>query len=108
MTFVLLSLENMIPEEHLLKIINQIVDFQFIYELATYYYSAKGRPSIDPVIMVKLLLFRFLYGIKSERRLMEEIQLNLAYRWFCGLDDDESLYRCRSAGQCGEIEIGAL
>lgn len=86
MTFVLLSLEDMIPEKHLLKKINQLVNFQFIYELAAPYYSAKGRPSIDPVIMVKMLLVGFLYGIKSERRLMEEIQLNLAYRWFCGLD----------------------
>ena len=79
-TFVLLSLEEMIPEKNLLKKINQLVDFQFIYELAAPYYSSKVRPSINPVIMVKMLLVGFLYGTKSERRLMVEIQFNLTYR----------------------------
>ena len=79
MSLVLLSLDDMIPEKHLLKKIDHNVDFQFIYEVAAPYYSTQGCPSIDPVIMVKMILVGFLYGIKSERRLIEEIQLNMAY-----------------------------
>ena len=62
------------------------VNFDFIYEKAFPYYSHVGRKSIDPVILIKMLLIGYLYGIKSERRLDEEVSLNLAYRWFCGLD----------------------
>lgn len=65
------------PKNHLLKQIDTMVDFEFIYELATPYYSMKGRESIDPVTLIKMLLIGYLYGIKSERRLVEEVQLNL-------------------------------
>lgn len=50
------------------------------------YYPANGRPSVDPVSMFKMLLVGYLYGIKSERRLVQEVQLNIAYRWFCGFE----------------------
>lgn len=68
-----------------LQKIDGLVDFSFIYEKAESLYSSQGRPSIDPVLLVKMLLIGYLYGIKSERRLEEEVALNLAYRWFCGL-----------------------
>lgn len=81
-----INLEEIIPQNHLLKRIDRAVDFNFIYELAKPYYAQKGRPSIDPVCMIKMLLIGYLYGIPSERRLEEEISPNIAYRWFCGFN----------------------
>lgn len=83
---VILDIDSMIPQNHLLRQIKDYVNFDFIYEKAFPYYSHVGRKSIDPVILIKMLLIGYLYGIKSERRLDEEVSLNLAYRWFCGLD----------------------
>lgn len=83
---VILDIDSMIPEGHLLRQIKNCVNFDFIYEKSAPYYSHVGRKSIDPVILIKMLLIGYLYGIKSERRLEEEVSLNLAYRWFCGLD----------------------
>lgn len=85
MQIMILDIESMIPEKHLLRQINNCVNFDFIYDKATPYYSSIGRKSVDPVVMIKMLLVGYLYGIKSERRLEEEISLNIAYRWFCGL-----------------------
>jgi len=82
----IVNLEELIPENHLLKKIDRTIDFNFIYDLAEPYYSEKGRPSIDPVCMIKMLLVGYLYGVRSERRLEEEITLNIAYRWFCGFN----------------------
>ena len=65
--------------------INQAISFDFIYDLALYY-PTNGRPSVDPVSMFKMLLVGYLYGVKSERRLVQEVQLNIAYRWFCGFE----------------------
>ena len=83
---VILDIDSMIPEDHLLRRIKNCVNFDFIYEKAAPYYSHVGRKSIDPVVLIKMLLIGYLYGIKSERRLEEEVSLNLAYRWFCGID----------------------
>ena len=83
---VMFSVDEFIPEKHLLRAIDKNIDFSFIYEKAAPYYSEKGRPSIDPVCLMKMLLTGYLYGIKSERRLVEEVALNLAYRWFCGFE----------------------
>ena len=83
----LVILEQMIPENHLLRKIDQVVDFSFIHELcAPLYCSDNGRPAIDPEILFRMLLVGYLYGIKSEVRLEEEINYNIAYKWFCGLD----------------------
>ena len=68
-----------------------MVSFDFIYDLLAPYYPANGRPSVDPVSMFKMLLVGYLYGIKSERRLVQEIQLNIAYRWFCGFELGEKI-----------------
>ena len=81
---VMMDIGELIPEYHLLKRIEKTISFAFIYELMKPYYSDRGRPSIDPVSIIKMLLIGYLYGIKSERRLVEEIQLNIGYRWFCG------------------------
>lgn len=81
-----IDMNELIPENHLLKQIDRIIDFAFIYELAAPYYATKGRKPIDLVTLTKMLLIGYLYGIKSEHRLVEEVQLNIAYRWFCGLE----------------------
>ena len=86
MSMVILDLSELIPGNHLLRKINQIISFDFIYDLVAPYYPANGRPSVDPVSMFKMLLVGYLYGVKSERRLVQEVQLNIAYRWFCGFE----------------------
>ena len=85
-SMLILDIEELIPENHLLRKINQMISFDFIYDLVASYYPTNGRPSVDPVSMFKMLLVGYLYGIKSERRLVQEIQLNIAYRWFCGFE----------------------
>lgn len=80
-----MDLSELIPKNHLLKQIDKHISFNFIYDKVSHLYSDKGRASIDPVILIKMLIVGYLYGIKSERRLEEEISLNIAYRWFCGL-----------------------
>ena len=91
MSMLILDIEELIPGNHLLRQINQLVSFDFIYDLAAPYYPANGRPSVDPVSMFKMLLVGYLYGIKSERRLVQEVQLNIAYRWFCGFELGEKI-----------------
>ena len=87
----IVDVEMMIPQNHLLRKIDRMVRFEFIYELLAPYYPSNGRPSVDPVSMFKMLLVGYLYGIKSERRLVEEVRLNLAYRWFCGFELHEAI-----------------
>src|SRR5712691_7479112 len=85
-----LSLERLVPDDHLLRQISQAVDFSFIHRLCRPFYSHTGRPSVDPVVLFKMLLIGYLDGITSERRLAREISLNLAYRWFLGYDFDQA------------------
>jgi len=83
-------LEEHIPTDHLLRQINAFIDLSQVKAHLAEFYSHTGRPSIDPELMLRMLIVGYCYGIRSERRLCEEVQLNLAYRWFCrlGLDDD--------------------
>lgn len=91
MAMIFVDMESLIPENHLLRKIDRMVSFDFIYDLLSPYYPATGRPSIDPVSMLKMLLIRHLYDIKSERGLVEEVRLNIAYRWFCGFEPDDAI-----------------
>lgn len=84
--FYYFRLEEQIPEDHLLRQIDRYIDLSFVRERLKSYYSATGRPSIDPEVLLRLLLVGYLYGITSERRLLEEVRMHLAYRWFTGLD----------------------
>lgn len=86
LSMVVMDLSERIPDDHLLRRISRVISFDFIYELLKPYYPPNGRPSVDPVSMFKMLLVGYLYGIKSERRLVQEIQLNIAYRWFFGFE----------------------
>lgn len=83
-------LERHIPSDHLLRQIDQFLDFGEIRRHLESFYSLTGRPSIDPELMIRMLIVGYCYGIRSERRLCEEVNFNLAYRWFCriGLEDD--------------------
>ena len=84
------SLERHVPADHLLRSIDRFVDLSDIRAHLQPYYSEIGRPSIDPELMIRMLIVGYCFGIRSERRLCDEVHLNLAYRWFCrlGLDGD--------------------
>jgi transposase len=84
------SLERHVPADHLLRSIDRFVDLASIREHLRSFYSETGRPSIDPELLIRMLLIGYCMGIRSERRLCEEVHLNLAYRWFCrlGLEGD--------------------
>ncbi len=83
------NLEDHIPQNHLLRGIDRYLDLSSLREHLTDHYSHTGRPSIDPELMIRMLVIGYSFGIRSERRLCEEVHLNLAYRWFCrlGLED---------------------
>src|SRR5215472_3763558 len=84
------DLDKHIPADHLLRGIDQFLDFSQLRQRLEPFYSHTGRPSIDPELMIRMLLVGYCFGIRSERRLCEEVHLNLAYRWFCrlGLEDE--------------------
>src|SRR5256885_11973729 len=91
--FYLFNLERRIPASHLLRRINPIV-MQVLADLREKlapFYSDIGRPSIDPELMIRMLIVGYCYGIRFERRLCEEVELHLAYRWFCRLDLDDKV-----------------
>ena len=89
--FYYFRLEDQIPEGHLLRLIDRHVDLSFVRERLKNFYSSTGRPSIDPEVLVRLLLVGYLYGITSERRLLEEVRMHLAYRWFTRLDFEQEI-----------------
>jgi len=80
------SLDDHVPQDHLLRSIERFVDLGDIRQYLANFYSHTGRPSIDPELLIRMLLVGYCFGIRSERRLCEEVHLNLAYRWFCRLD----------------------
>ena len=84
-------LEDQIPETHLLRLIDRYVDFSFVRNRLQPFYSPTGRPSIDPEVLLRLLLVGYLYGISSERRLLDEARMHLAYRWFTRLGLDQEV-----------------
>ena len=82
------SLEKHIPADHLMRSIDRFVDLEQVRRDLAPFYSSIGRPSIDPELMIRMLLLGYCFGIRSERRLCDEVHLNLAYRWFCRLSLD--------------------
>ena len=89
MKMAFVTLDELMPETHFLRELDSLVSFDFIYDKVSDLYSSTGRPSVDPVVLIKMLLIGYLYGIDSERRLEQEITVNIAYRWFLGIDLDE-------------------
>ena len=89
--FYYFRLEDQVPENHLLRLVDRHIDFGFIHERLKDSYSDTGRPSIDPELLLRILLIGYLYGISSERKLVEELRMHLAWRWFTGLGFDEEV-----------------
>lgn len=83
------NLEDVIPKDHLLRKIDTVLDLSWLRSELSSFYSHTGRPSVDPELMIRMLLIGYCYSIRSERQLCQEVKLNLAYRWFCrlGLED---------------------
>ena len=103
-------LEKQIPADHLLRKVDQFLDLSGLRTRMAEHYSELGRPSVDPELMVRMLLVGYCYGIRSERRLCEEVHLNLAYRWFCrlGLEDQVPHHSTFSKNRHGRFRDGDL
>ena len=83
----MVSIEQLVPQDHILRKIDAAIDFDFIYDLVEERYCPdNGRPSIDPVVLIKIAVIQYMFGIKSMRQTIKEIEFNIAYRWFLGLD----------------------
>lgn len=81
----LVCIENLVPQDHLLRLIDKYIDFSFIRELTKdLYCHDNGRPAVDPIVLFKMLFIGYLFGIRSERQLVKDIEVNVAYRWFLG------------------------
>jgi transposase len=89
--FYYFRLEDQVPENHLLRLIDKHVSFDFVRQQLKDSYSDTGRPSIDPELLLRILLIGYLYGIASERKLVEELRMHLAWRWFTGLGFDQEI-----------------
>lgn len=85
-------LESLIPENHIIRKVDEAIDFSFIYDEVSHLYSKdKGRPSVDPVVLFKIVFIQHMFGIRSMRRTIEEIKVNIAYRWFLNLEVNETV-----------------
>src|SRR6266496_941076 len=89
--FYYFRLEDQVPENHLLRLIEKHISFEFVRERLRASYSETGRPSIDPELLLRIVLIGYLYGITSERKLVEELRMHLAWRWFTGLGFDQEI-----------------
>jgi transposase len=89
--FYYFKLDDHVPENHLLRLIDKYVSLDFVRERLKDSYSETGRPSIDPQLLLRILLIGYLYGITSERKLVEELRMHLAWRWFTGLGFDQEI-----------------
>ena len=85
------TLDELVPQDHLVRKMEEALDFRFIYPKVQHLYSRHGRPSVDPVVLFKMLIINIVFGINSMRKTCQEIEVNLAYRWFLGLSIDEKI-----------------
>lgn len=85
------ELDAVVPAEHLVRKIDAVLDLSWVHADLEHYYSHTGRPSIDPELMIRMLIVGYVFAIRSERRLCAEVQVNLAYRWFCGLGIEDEI-----------------
>jgi transposase len=85
------NLEEAVPDDHLVRGISAVLDLSWVYDALAPHYPPIGRPSIDPVLMIRMLIVGYVFAIRSERALCREVQVNLAYRWFCGLSIEDKL-----------------
>ena len=85
------DLDEVVPPDHLVRQIDAVLDLSWVHKELAPYYSHTGRPSIDPVLMIRMLIVGYVFAIRSERRLCSEVQVNLAYRWFCKLSIEDKI-----------------
>jgi transposase len=84
-------LEKAVPDDHLVRKIAAVLDLGWVHDELAPHYSSTGRPSVDPVLMIRMLVIGYVFAIRSERLLCRELQVNLAYRWFCGLSIEDKI-----------------
>ena len=89
--FYAFDLDKIVPPDHLVRQIDAILDLSWVHKELAPYYSHTGRPSIDPVLMIRMLIVGYVFAIRSERRICAEAQVNLAYRWFCKLSIEDTI-----------------
>jgi transposase len=82
-------LEEAVPDDHLVRKVAAVLDLSWVHAELAPHYPDNGRPSIDPELMVRMLVIGYVFAIRSERALCRDVQVNLAYRWFCGLSIDQ-------------------
>src|SRR6516164_4208073 len=87
----LFDLDKVVPADHLVRQIDGFLDLTWVHKELAPYYSHTSRPSIDPVLMIRMLILGYVFAIRSERRLCSEVQVNLAYRWFCKLSIEDGI-----------------
>lgn len=85
------KLDEVVPDDHLVRAISRVLDLSWVRAELASHYSHTGRPSIDPVLMIRMLIVGYVFAIRSERALCREVRLNLAYRWFCGLGIEDKI-----------------
>ena len=96
----MVSLDGLVPKDHLLPKIDAVIDFSFIHDrVAGLYCPDNGRPPLDPTLMFKALFIGYLFGVRSERQLVREIEVNVAYRWFLGLKLTEAVFDASTLSQ---------
>jgi transposase len=84
-------LDAVVPRDHLVRRINTVLDTSWVHRELEPFYSHTGRPSVDPELMIRMLIVGYVFAIRSERQLCAEVQVNLAYRWFCGLGIEDQI-----------------
>ena len=89
--FYAFDLDKVVPLDHLVRQIDSILDLSWVHKELAPYYSHTGRPSIDPVLMIRMLIIGYVFAIRSERALCRDVQVNFAYRWFCGLSIEDKI-----------------
>ena len=90
-SFIRLISTKVVPPDHLVRQIDGLLDLSWVHKELVPYYSHTGRPSVDPVLMIRMLIVGYVFAIRSERRICAEVQVNLAYRWFCKLGIEDSI-----------------
>jgi len=85
------NLEEVVPEDHMVRSIAAVLDLSWVYAELAPYYSRFGRPSVDPVLMIRMLIVGYVFAIRSERALCRDVRVNLAYQWFCGLSLEDRI-----------------
>jgi transposase len=89
--FYAFHLDKVVPADHVVRRIDAVLDLGWIHKEFAPFYSNTGRPSIDPELMIRMLLVGYIFAIRSERRICAEVQVNLAYRWFCRLSIEDHI-----------------